>query len=114
MGMRKELGKKEGERKKFSAVFSRMGKKVNYRGYTEETVLLTHVTDLETNQIITDHLWFSYTKSFQLITLEEGMPIEFDARIKAYTKGYVNRLYKIDERKKDYKLSHPTNVKVRS
>lgn len=110
--MRKDLGKKEGERKKFSAVFERLGKKVNYKGYSEETILLTKVTDLETNRVVTDHLWFSYTKSFQSITLKEGAIIEFDARVKEYTKGYVNRLYKIDKRKKDYKLSHPTKVKL--
>jgi hypothetical protein len=111
--MRKELAKKEGEGKKFSAVFARLGKKVNYKGYTEETILLTNVTDLETSTVVTDHIWFSYTKSFQSIKLEEGISVEFDARVKEYTKGYVNKGYQIDRRKKDYKLSHPTKVKVR-
>lgn len=111
--MRKELGKKEGERKKFSAIFSRLGKKMNYKGYTEETILLTKVTDLETNTIVTDHIWFSYTKSFQSVELKEGIIVEFDARVKEYTKGYVNTRYEIDKRKKDYKLSHPTKVKTR-
>lgn len=112
--MRKVLGSKEGERKKFAAVFSRMGKKVNYKGYSEETILLVHVTDLETNEVVTDHIWFSYTKSFQGIALAEGVSVEFEARVKSYSKGYVNSRYKIDKRTKDYKLSHPTKVKLRS
>ncbi len=112
--MRKVLGSKEGERKKFAAVFSRMGKKVNYKGYSEETILLVQVTDLETNVVVTDHIWFSYTKSFQGIALAEGVSVEFEARVKSYSKGYVNSRYKIDKRTKDYKLSHPTKVKLRS
>jgi len=110
--MRRELAKKEGERKKFSAVFARLGKKVNYKGYTEETILLTNVTDLETKRVVTDHIWFSYTKGFQAIELEAGIRIEFDARVKEYFKGYVNKGYKIDRRQTDYKLSHPTKVKL--
>jgi len=110
--MRKELAKKEGERRKFSAVFSRLGSKANYHGYSEETILLKNVVDLQNNQLVADHIWFSYTKSFQGISLAEGIKVEFEARIKEYIKGYVNRRYGIDRRKSDYKLSHPTKVKI--
>lgn len=110
--MRKGLADKEGERRKYSAVFSRIGKKTNYRGYSEETILLKDITDLETNQIVADHLWFSYTKSFQLVSLLEGVRIEFEARVKEYRKGYVNTRYKINDRRTDFKLSHPTRIKI--
>lgn len=110
--MRKELAKKEGERRKFSALFIRLGSKANYHGYSEETILLKQVVDLETNQLVADHVWFRYTKSFQQLPLKEGTKIMFDARVKAYTKGYVNRQYKIDRRTHDFKLSHPTQVKI--
>jgi len=110
--MRKALSKKVGERRKFSAVFSRLGSKANYHGYSEETILLKNIVDLENNQLVADHIWFSYTKSFQGVRLAEGIKVEFEARIKQYEKGYVNARYKIDRRTSDYKLSHPTKVKI--
>jgi hypothetical protein len=110
--MRKQLAGDEGERKRYSAVFNRIGKKTNFKGYSEETILLQNIVDLTTGKRVADHLWFSYTKSFQQVDLTEGVTIEFVARVKEYTKGYVNRRYKIDQRKKDFKLSHPTQVKL--
>jgi len=109
--MRKELATREGERKKFRAVFSRVGKKTNYKGYREDTILLNDVREVETNQLVADHLWFSYSKSFEKILLSEGTRIEFEARVKEYTKGYVNKRYHIHKRTTDYKLSHPTKIK---
>ena len=111
--MRKELGKHVGERKKFQATFVRFGKKTNYQGFGEETVLLKNIVDLESNKIVTEHLWFAYTKNFQQIHLTEGTYIEFEARIKRYTKGYKNSKYKIDQRTEDYKLSHPTKISLK-
>jgi hypothetical protein len=110
--MRKELAKKEGERKKFRAIFSRFGKKANYHGYSEETILLKHIVALETNEVVADHVWFSYTKSFQQLDLKEGVTITFDARVKEYVKGYVNNRYKINQRTRDFRLSHPTQIKI--
>jgi hypothetical protein len=110
--MRKQLALAEGERKKFRAQFSRFGKKINYKGHSEETILLKGIVDVETNDVVADHLWFSLTKSFEKLVLKEGMLVEFEARVKIYKKGYVNSRYKIDNSKKDFKLSHPTKIKV--
>lgn len=110
--MRRELASQEGQRKKFTATFTRLGKKTNYQGYSEETILLNNVTDAETGKVVTGHLWFSYTKGFQDARIAEGDIIEFEARVKEYQKGYVNRQYGINNRKQDYKLSHPTRIKV--
>ena len=111
--MRKELAKEEGRRKKFRAVFSRLGKKVNYKGYAEDTILLTRVVDVETNKVVADHVWFSYTKGFEEVgQLTPGANVEFEARVKEYTKGYVNRKYQINNKTSDYKLSHPTKITV--
>jgi len=110
--MRKRLASSEGERKKFRAQFSRFGKKTNYKGYSEETILLREIVDVETNDVVADHLWFSLIKSFEKLSLKEGVIIEFEARVKVYQKGYVNSRYKIDNSKKDFKLSHPTKIKV--
>lgn len=110
--MRKELAKEEGNRKKFRAVFIRIGKKVNFKGYTEETLLLKDVLDIETNKVVADHVWFSLTKGFEPVIRTEGTTIEFEARVKEYRKGYVNKIYKINSSKTDYKLSHPTKIKI--
>lgn len=109
--MRKELKKREGVRKKYKAQFERIGKKINYKGYSEETILLKNVVDMETTTRVADHIWFSYTQGFVKAQLHPGDTIEFEARSKAYTKGYVNRALKISDKRSDYKLSNPTKIK---
>lgn len=110
--MRKELANNEGDRKSFRATFVRLGSKRGYQGYKEETVLLKNIIDSSTSKIVADHAWFNYTKSFQRLALTAGVEIKFDARIKEYHKGYVNKRYGIDNRKRDFRLSHPTNVSI--
>jgi hypothetical protein len=109
--MRKKLAAESGNRKKFSAVFERLGKKVNFKGYSEETILLKNITDLETNVVLTDHVWFSFTQGFIKASLAPGDRVEFEARVKEYKKGYVNRSLKINDSAIDYKLSNPTKIK---
>jgi hypothetical protein len=109
--MRKALQKDEGERKKFYAVFERLGKKTSYLGYSEETILLKNIVDAASNRIVSDHLWFTYSKAFQVANIQQGGEIEFEARIKKYNKGYVNKKYGINELKTDFKLSNPTKIK---
>jgi len=110
--MRKALAKEEGQRKKFTASFSRIGKRTNFKGHREETVLLLDVTDVETNHVVTDHAWFTFTKGFQQAAMNAGDRVEFEARIKKYNKGYVNRRYDINSTRTDYRLSNPTKIKV--
>lgn len=109
--MRKELAAVAGERKKFSAVFARLGKKVNYNGYSEETILLNVIVDVETGKPVADHLWFGYTQGFVKASLAAGDRLEFEARVKKYRKGYVNKNYKINNASTDFKLSNPTKIK---
>ena len=74
------------------------------------TVLLVDVRDSDGN-LVTDHLWFNYTKGFESLgDLQEGDVIRFDARVRPYVKGYVNQRAYIDEREVDYKLAYPTKV----
>jgi hypothetical protein len=110
--MRKLLAADKGTRKKFRGIFARFGKKTNFKGFSEMTVLLTHIVDIETTQVVADHVWFSYTKGFEDAKIIEGVSVEFEARIKEYTKGYVNPKAGIRNRKLDYKLSHPTRIRV--
>ena len=107
-GLKKELG----NRKKFKGIFVRIGKKAGFNGYSQETILLKDVIDLEHGAIVTDHLWLNLTKGFEALAIKEGMSLEFEARITEYAKGYVNKRYKIDRQKKDYKLSHPTKFRI--
>ena len=110
--MRRVLAAQAGERKRFRAVFSRLGKKTNYQGYSEDTILLNDVREADSLRIVTDHVWFNYTKGFEKIKLTEGCVIEFEARVKEYTKGYVNRRYNISKQAVDFKLSHPTRIRL--
>jgi hypothetical protein len=110
--MRTTLKKLDQVRKKFRGVFQREGKKTNWHGYAEPTILLRDITD-EAGKAVTDHLWFSRTKSFDALgRMEPGDVIEFEARITSYRKGYVNRSIKIDQRSTDYKLSRPTKLRI--
>ncbi|MGC3946508.1 MAG: hypothetical protein QM762_18620 [Chryseolinea sp.] len=110
--MRTGLKKIEQERKKFQAVYQREGKKINWKGYSETTILLKDIKD-ETGKIVTDHLWFTMTKGFEALgTLTAGDVIEFEARVTDYRKGYVNRRINVNQRSVDYKLSRPTKMKV--
>lgn len=110
--MRKVLGESQGERKRFTAVFVRIGKKTNYNGYSEDTILLQKITDLSENKIVADHVWFTFSKVFEEAGIREGDLIAFDARVKSYKKGYVNKALKVTKRKEDFKLSNPTKVEI--
>ena len=110
--MRQGLKKDADVRKKFTGVFVRTGRKAGFKGYSEETILLKNITDSETGLVVTDHVWFGFTKGFETAGIKEGMTVSFEARIKKYTKGYINKKYNIDQQKTDYKLSHPTKIKI--
>jgi hypothetical protein len=112
---RKKLGRMEGERKTFTGVFVRYGHKKAFRGPYLRTLLLRDVREIRRDLVVTDHLWFNLTKGFEALgELTEGDVIQFDARVKAYHKGY--RGYDWEKAienpvTKDWKLSHPTKIK---
>ena len=108
--MRKELKKMDTQREVFTGVFSKYGIKSNYKGPSTDTLLLMNIRD-EAGAIVTDHLWFNLTKGFEKLgSLKKGDRIRFEARVKRYKKGYVNRKIGIDQQSFDYKLSHPTKM----
>ena len=110
--MRKRLSEDVGLRKRFSAVVERFGKKINYKGYSEETILLKKITDVESQEVVADHLWFTFSLAFQKAKISEGVLIEFNARVKDYKKGYVNKKIGVNNQKKDFKLSNPSKIVV--
>jgi hypothetical protein len=108
--MRQELKKIDLQRELFRGTFKKYGLKSGYRGHSTETILLVDIRD-DNGKLICDHLWFNMTKGFELLgTLREGDVIRFEARVKKYKKGYVNRRAGIDQSMVDYKLSHPTRI----
>jgi hypothetical protein len=108
--MRTALKKLDEQRESFQGIFKKYGLKPGFKGTSTETILLVSIRD-GNEKIICDHLWFNMTKGFeQLGTLKEGDIIRFEARVKKYKKGYVNRRAGIDQSSFDYKLSHPTKI----
>lgn len=109
--MRKDL-KNIGSEERFTfiAIFKRTGIKNGYKGKLK-TVLFENVRKYDTRELVTDHLWFNYTKGFHLANLHEGDEVQFDARVECYEKGYKG--YRKDiyiPVSVDYKLSKPTHI----
>lgn len=112
--MRRELKKLNGERMRFVGTVERFGTKRAFRGPDIRTVLLTGVhREAEPDQLLTDHLWFTYTKTFTGLGLQPGDKISFDARVSLYEKGYSGRrAWETGEAwsATDYRLERPTKV----
>ncbi|MCL0081289.1 hypothetical protein M1N64_03565 [Peptococcaceae bacterium] len=109
--MRQDLKKINGTRDKFTGTFVRKGIKTGFKGQLE-TILLSDIRDVD-NNLVADHLWFNFTKGFADANLTSSKKVEFYARVKKYTKGYQG--YREDVNAPisvDYKLSHPTKIKV--
>ena len=107
--MRCELGKLEGERKRFRAQVEDFG--IGHRAKRAETILLIDVCRTDApNAIVADHIWFRKGPQFTGVSI--GDVIEFDAEVEQYEKGYMNFRLGIDETTVDYRLSKPSNVQV--
>ena len=108
---RKAFEKMDGERLTFTATVKRSGLKSAYKGADIKTWLFV---DVRLNgQLVADHVWFTDGKWSS--DLKRGDKISFDARIKQYEKGYKGYDWeaKADNPVSiDYKLSHPSKVKV--
>jgi hypothetical protein len=97
-----------GERKRFSGIFVRKGRKRAYKGWGtlgdgyDATVLLEDIRD-DQGRIVTDHLWFSNTQAFEDALMVEGEVVTFNARVDDYIKGHEKDDY-------DYKLSRPSKI----
>ena len=111
--MRKELKKLCGTRTRFKGEVVSFGIKTGYKGRSLETMLLKNVTLITNDDVLTDHQWINCGKWSESVS--EGDVIEFDARVKKYTKGYQG--YRYDLRAAhppsiDYCLAYPTKVKI--
>ena len=101
-----------GKRERFRATFSRTGTKKNYHGFPETTLLFDDVCREKNGQLISDHLWFNNTKSFQAVNLEAGDVVEFEARVTPYEKGYQGyRQFIYKPITRDYKVKKVKEAK---
>ena len=108
--MRKPLARMEGVRTRFSASFERYGSKHGWHSETVVTLLLEDLKD-SSGRVLADHVWLMETKAFKAAgPFAAGDGVSFDARVRPYVKGYVNRREYIDEREIDFKLGYPTRV----
>jgi len=102
------------KRHTFRGVFAREGAKPGYQGPPERTLLLRDVTEVTSGKVVTEHLWFNFTKGFQAIEpLVEGDVIQFNARVSQYERGYKGHNWERaieNPVETDYKLSRPTRI----
>jgi hypothetical protein len=107
--MRTELGKFDGQRKRFRARVEEFG--TGHSSSRKETILLVEVrcTD-DLDAVVADHIWLKKSASFRGVSI--GDVIEFYAEVEQYEKGYTNFRQGINETTVDYRLSKPSNVQV--
>lgn len=102
----KAIGKET--RNRYHATVGRMGIKSNeFKGFPERTILLKNVVNVDTGEVVTDHLWFTVGKTLKNLKLKEGDEITFNARVGTYRKGYIDKTT-------DYKLNYMTKIEVKS
>lgn len=105
----KKIGKEE--RHTFIGTFVKTGQKSGYK-VPVETIMLKNIKTPD-GKMLTDHLWFTFTKGFKDVNLQEGDIVQFDARVAEYERGYFGRREEVYVPWSiDYKLSFPTKIKV--
>lgn len=111
---RRQLKAINGQRRRFTAVLARRGEKRTYTGGVAATVLLTDLRDAASNELVSDHLWF--TEGNWSRGLPDGAAIAFDARVSLYHKGYHGYRddYDLPPPAVDYHLVRPTQVCIRN
>lgn len=103
--MREELAKIKNVRARFRAIVVRFGERTSH-GHAKPMMLVQDVCDLKGNRM-TDHVWFDKGKWIETLDLQPGDEIEFNARVRPYWKGYIDKQL-------DYKFNNPTKVVKRN
>jgi len=108
--MREKLGNFFGSRRVFQGEFKRFSIKSGWKGPLQ-TILLVDLLDVKTQEIISNHLWFTCGKRFYSLKLETGDTVRFAARVTRYLKGYQGRHGDNEGfQELDYRLSYPSKV----
>ena len=99
------------ERHTYVATFDHISTKNGYMGWPVATLLFTDVRRADTDEVITDHLWFNFTKGFKEADLQKGDHVQFNARVASYEKGYKGYCKgPYPPITVSYKLSRPTHI----
>lgn len=105
----KTIGKEE--RHVFYGTFERYGTKTGYKGMLK-TVLLIDIKN-EDKQVVTNHLWFNFTKGFEKLNLQKGDKVKFNGRVQSYVKGYFGRRMDVYAPiELDYQIKYPTKISI--
>lgn len=106
--MRKELKPLDGQRLMFSAVVDGFGKRY-FKDKEIPTILFREVKIVSDGKLVTDHLWFTQGKCWS--DMQIGQRVQFEARVKAYEKGYKGKREVLDAPiRTDYKLERPSKI----
>ena len=101
----KEIGKET--RLRYHATVGRFGIKSNpFKGFPERTIMLKNVVNVNTGEVVTDHLWFTVGRTLNALNLKVGDEITFNARVGTYKKGYKSKTL-------DYKLNNMSKIEVK-
>lgn len=117
--MREKLKALEGYRGRFAGEFERFGLKPKIVLPPVRTVCLHNVVDVQTGELMADHVWLTAGDVFaQAGVLEAGAVVEFDARVLPYHRkpyrGLSERRRRefIESKAVDYTLKYPTRVVI--
>ena len=111
---RAPLEAKAGGRILVIAVYVRAGTK-NAAGHPHGTVLIRDVRNLDTGELLTDHLWFNRGKVWRNVGLVPGDVVSFQSRPIEYRTGYwgpskVRQI--LEPARRDYRLTPPEGLCV--
>ena len=82
--MRTILKHMAGMRTTFRGTFAKCGHRYGGKHYCS-TILLINITTVE-GALLTDHVWFDFTRIFERLELRQGDIVEFVATISPYWK----------------------------
>lgn len=70
------------------------------------TVLLTNVIDIETEEVVADHVWIPRSSELKAMHPKEGHKLLFKAKVIGYAKGHTNNL------QRDYRFDKIRDIKL--
>lgn len=100
--MRERLAQIKDVRATFRATVDQFGSRTSH-GHYKPMIMLANVRDSHGN-VMTDHVWFDHCKWVDELNLQPGDEIQFEARVRPYLKGYIDKHL-------DYKLNRPTKIR---
>jgi hypothetical protein len=109
--MRTALQARDGQQCRYRATVGRFGSRRVAGAYPVRTVLLLDVVDVETGEVVADHLWM--TAGRWSAALRIGDQVEFDATAAPYQRGYFGPLAHVALARppsRDWRLERPARV----